>query len=62
MRTIFFVGAISTLYSYSRALELEAETAQPSELEAFATPLGEDSILSLAQVGSHGHLHSYGPP
>ena len=59
MRTIFFVGTLSALYSYSQAVELEAESTQPLELEAFATPLGEDNILSLAQVDSHNHSHSY---
>ena len=59
MRTIFFVGALSALYSYSRAVELEAESTQPPELEAFAGPLAEDNILSLAQTHSHSHGHNH---
>ena len=57
MRTYFFVGALSTFYTYSRALELEAETTLPPELEAFAGPLAEDHILNMAQIHSHGHNH-----
>ena len=48
MRTIFFVGALSALHNYSQAVELEAESSLPLELEAFAGPLSEDSILNLA--------------
>ena len=57
MRTYFFVGALTMLYNTSRAAELEAETSLPPELEAFAGPLAEDSILNMAQIHSHGHNH-----